>query len=363
MSTFDKVKKFAASRPRSGGGGSSRGVFHSFEAGDNPIRLVGEFIEVKTHFIAPVKSRGERGLCIPDAFEGDGKLPMVVNCPDWDIENEKPKANKTCPICALQKSYREAAKKPGVSQEDKERFEEMAGKCAARTALKWNIIDRKDPYIIEVSDKGEKKVLGYKVTTIGMEAWGDIRGIFTQCDFDISDVEKGIDINVVRSDAKKTSYSARAILDGMSIKQTPLSADEREMRLHNLKQLCGKQTDPVAIRDALHSDLLEDLLSLNVSSESDDVVSEPETPKKFESKKVETKKVETKKAEVESEDDDAPFDDEEKDEAEKPVVETAPEASEWQCFGSIDPEHPECKSCSDMEECAKKAGVVLKKKK
>ncbi len=218
MGTFDKVKKFSASRPRYGGGSSARGIFHTFKTGDNIVRLVGEFIEVKTHFIAPMKSRGDRGLCISDAFEGEDKLPQVCNCPDW-----------------------------------------LAGKCAPRTALKWNILDRDDPYIVEATDKGERKVLGYKIATVGMEAWNDIEGIFTQCGFDISDVNGGIDINICRTEGKKTSYAARAILEGGSVKKTPLTEEEKALQLHDLKRLCGKQTDPLSIRDALHSDLMEDL--------------------------------------------------------------------------------------------------------
>jgi hypothetical protein len=380
MGTIDKIKKFEASRPRNGGGGA-RGVFHTFNSGDNIVRLVGEFIEVKTHFIAPVKSRKDRGLCIQDAFEGDDKLPMVANCPDWDVVNEKPRGTKTCPICALQKVYRNKAKMPGISAEDKAKYDELAGKCSARTALKWNIIDREDPYIIEVTDKGEKKVLGYKIVTIGMEAWGDIQGIFTQCDFDISDAKEGIDINIFRTDEKKTSYSARAVLEKGSVKKTPLTDEESAMQLHDLKRMCGKQTDPIAMRDALHSDLLQDLIDFgecgsSVSpSEVDDAVEEPirEAPKK--SAPV-AKVVPKKEVEAEPEDDDAPFDDEDgateevkptakaktvaKAEVKEEVKEEAVSASEWPCFGSIDPEHPECKSCSDRDACAEKAGITLK---
>jgi len=394
MGTYDKVKKFSASRPRYGSNSSTRGIFHTFNTGDNIIRLVGEFIEVKTHFIAPVKSRGEKGLCMQDAFEGEDKLPQVVNCPDWDIENEKPRATKQCPICALQRAYREASKKPGIAPEEKARFEEMAGKCAARTALKWNIIDREDPYIVESTDKGDRKVLGFKIATIGMEAWNDIEGIFTQCGFDISDAEQGIDINVCRTEAKKTSYSARAVLEGLSVKKSPLTAEELELQQHDLRRLCGKQTDPLAIRDALHSELMEDLRQLGGLDDSEgdagdeegeveelprkrpeSTKSAPATPASktasFASKKSAAAAPTTK--EESAEDEELPWDKEDEqadeegvdentptedaDEDDKPVAE--PEESEWQCFGTIDPEHPECKSCESRVACAEKKGVAL----
>ncbi len=99
-SVLDKVNKFKATGPRSGGNGPRlRGIFHQWKDGDNIIRLVGEFLEVRTHFVAPVVSRGERGLCMPSAFTGEGKLPQVLNCLDWDPKTEQEKAEKTCPIC------------------------------------------------------------------------------------------------------------------------------------------------------------------------------------------------------------------------------------------------------------------------
>jgi len=33
---------------------------------------------------------------------------------------------------------------------------------------------------------------------------------------------------------------------------------------------------------------------------------------------------------------------------------------EWECFGTIEPDHPECKGCPAKEKCAEKAGVSLK---
>jgi hypothetical protein len=395
MGTFDKVKKFSASRPRYGGGSSARGIFHTFKTGDNIVRLVGEFIEVKTHFIAPMKSRGDRGLCISDAFEGEDKLPQVCNCPDWDIENEKPRAVKTCPICALYRSYRELQRKPGIPADEKARYEELAGKCAPRTALKWNILDRDDPYIVEATDKGERKVLGYKIATVGMEAWNDIEGIFTQCGFDISDVNGGIDINICRTEGKKTSYAARAILEGGSVKKTPLTEEEKALQLHDLKRLCGKQTDPLSIRDALHSDLMEDLEKaggLTVAGEEgaeEEAAAPAPAPKKaaapvaapaapakaaaFTSTKTPAPAAAPKAAPAKAapapaaEDESAPWDGEEAEAAapaaaapaaEEPAAPAADDSA-WACFGTIDPEHPECQACDSKVACAEKKGVPL----
>ena len=68
-SMMEKIRRFKARRPQSFGGGRIRGIFHKWKDGDNNIRLAGEFVEVKTHYIAPNTKRQERGLCEPAAFQ------------------------------------------------------------------------------------------------------------------------------------------------------------------------------------------------------------------------------------------------------------------------------------------------------
>jgi hypothetical protein len=247
--------------------------------------------------------------------------------------------------------------------------------------------------VIETTDKGERKILGYKVATIGMEAWNDIEGIFTQCGFDISDPVTGVDINVVRTEAKKTSYAARAILEAGSVKKTPLTAEEQALQLHDLKRLCGKMTDPLSIRDALHSDLMEDLEAAGGSSIGDEGVTEEEpapapraaapaprtaapapkaaAPAPKAAAPAPAAKATFKAAApapkaaapVEAEEE-APWEGEEPaaEPAAEPASDDAPTGAAeegWQCFGTIDPDHPECQSCESKVGCAEKKGIAL----
>jgi hypothetical protein len=275
MGVLDKIKKFKNSRPRNDGGRSKiMGLWHDFQDGSNELRLVSggshEFLEVRSHFICPAPKRGERGLCQAEAFNGDDKIPKVVNCPDWDIEMEEERSKKTCPVCRLFRLAKEALvelkKEDDPDKKDVDYFEKIVELARPRTSLKWNVFDREKPNVIVVDENGnEKKQKGLKIASFGMEAWNDIEGIFEQCGFDISDPVEGVDINVIKGhNGARIAYSAQVKLEGTSVKVTPFDEDEREIasKPHDLLAICGKQTDSKAIQDALHGDYAE-LLELN----------------------------------------------------------------------------------------------------
>jgi hypothetical protein len=284
MGVLDKIKKFKNSRPTNEGGRSRMmGIFHDWQDGANHIRLIGEFLEVKTHFIAPAPKRNERGLCQQTAFskDNDDRLPQVINCPDWDIENEQEKETKTCPICKLHRLAVQALKE-GPDEEETKYLKNLASLARQRTNLKWNIFDRQNPnvkHIDESNNEEDKK--GLKIASIGMEAWNDIEGIFEQCGFDITDPEEGVDINVIKGhNGTRTSYSAQVILNGKELKVTPFDAEEKEIVAgeHDLKSICGRQTDADKVLDALHGDY-RDLLDVNEDDNTAIPENEPVAPK------------------------------------------------------------------------------------
>lgn len=292
MSVLDRLARVNASRPQGGQGSKVKGIYHQWKEGTNRLRLAGDFVEVRTHFIAPSPKRKDRGLCQATAFQGDDKIPQVINCPNWDINLEHNKKEKLCPICQLNAIAR-AALKDNPTDEEKKFYEALRTATRATSYLKWNVIDRDDPYVEKEENGKTEKVLGFKIASIGPEAASDIFGVFKQVGYDINDPEKGIDIEVVKdSKGARTTYSARAVISGTSLKVTPFTAEERKMEMHDLKVRCGKQTEPSKIEDALHEDLRE-ILSVvgnqSVSQEDDtfnaaleeavEEVSEPETTK------------------------------------------------------------------------------------
>jgi hypothetical protein len=278
MSVLDKIKKMKERNPQQGSNSRMTGIFHDYEDGDNNMRLVGDFVEVNTHFIAPVASRKEKGLCQEDAFQGDNRIQKVINCLDWDIEKEQKKDVKVCPICKINKiAYKimdeildEVGGKDKLELEENaavkkeyEKFSALARLARPRTSLKWNIIDRNNPEVKMVTDGKEEKVLSLKIATLGQEAWAEVEGIFDQCGFDITDTEDGIDICIKKGhNGTRTAYSANAIIERGSVLNTPLTEEERALVPHDISKICGKQTDADAIMDALHGEYRE-LLDLN----------------------------------------------------------------------------------------------------
>ena len=363
MSNLDKVLKLRKSRVKFDRNKSTSGIFHNWKDGDNIIRLVGGFIQLKTHYIAPNIMKRLRGLCIKEAFQGEDRIPPVINCEDWDFEREAWNEEKTCPVCKLNRflkkflnSLTEEDEK-ALTKEEKKEYEDAEQASVPRSVLKWNILNRDDPYITETTEDGEKKVLGYKIATIGMEAWDDIDGIFKQLDVDIADPQEGFDIKVIKgNNGVRTTYSASLILQGKEAKETPLTKEEQELQQHNLVKICTKLTDGKKIIDAFHSNLRdvfdvenEEKVKVKIKEEVEEKVKVEVTEDDEKEEEIEEKVSEPKEAVDEEV--------EEKEEVEKEEI----DPTTWECWGGFEDPHTECDVCSSRVDCAKDAGVEIKK--
>lgn len=279
MSLKEKMRKLRERRNKEGGNrnrSNIRDIFFDFDAGDNRIRLAGEFLEVKTHFIAPAPKRNDRGLCQAESFKGDDRIPMVINCPDWDVENEIHRGTHNCPICKLNR-IAGAILDEKPEESEKEFFKNLASATRQRTVLKWNVIDRNNPYVTRMDGDDEEKIFGFKIASIGMEAYNDIEGIFEQTGCDIADDEEGCDIIVTKQKKARWEYSAKVAMTKdkpPQVAMTPLTDEERAAERHRLLDRCGRQTEPQAIVDALHGDL-RDLLELNPDEPEEEVAETP----------------------------------------------------------------------------------------
>jgi hypothetical protein len=358
MGTLDKIKAFRNSKPAGGGNFSKqRDIFFKYKDGSNVVRLVGEFVRVETHYISPDPKRKDRGLCIPGAFDGEGSLPRVMNCLDWDLEKEQPTTTKTCPICKLHRVAHAALKEAGDSIEDKDKkyLEGIRSASRPSTSLKWNIIDRSDPYITEEKPDGSvAKILGYKVINVGMEAWNDIEGIFSQMDpVDITDIEEGMDIDIIKDhNGVRTCYKARVMMQGKSAKVTPLTEAERAMQPHDLKRLSKRLVDAGKLVDSLHDDLRA-LIEDDAPAAAEEA-SEPAPAPKTEAPAPKPAAPKTAPAK-------APLPAVTEEPAEE-AAEGSSEGSDFQCKGTAQENHPECKQCPELDECiairdSKKKGV------
>lgn len=269
---LERIKRIRATMNSSGSSGNLRfrGIYHTWRS-ENVIRLVGECLETRTHFIAASTKSGSRGLCTADAFV-DKKLRSIINCFDWDVAHEQPTAVKTCPICRLNAIANALTRKNSTQQlteEERKFFKNLGSNTYPRRSFKWNIIDRLDPLIIQLVDDTEQQVKGLKIVTMGSETFRDVSGIFDQCQFNIASPEEGIDIKVTKSSNKgKESYSATAVLEGRNLKVTPLTPEERGWKVHDLKAICGWQScKPEDVVNFLHPDLRE-LLAMDLADAS-----------------------------------------------------------------------------------------------
>ena len=310
----EKMAKFRKRNEKKGGkndGSRIKGIFHNWKEGENVLRFVGEFLEVKTHFIAPNQKMKAKGFCAMEKFQGENKLPQVINCANWDLETDE-EIDGGCVICKLNKISRDIlyGGNHEIDDEDKAFLDDLRKSSNARVGLKWNIFDRADPYVTKVDDSGnQEQVLGLKIASVGMEAFKDIDNIFEQLQFDLTDAEKGIDISVNKGhNGTRPVYSANAVLDGLQIKQTPLTEEELEISPHDLKSICGRQTDQASIYEAIRSDLremIEDYESDGEEEEEEEVEEEVEVTPEVAEEEVEEEKPKTgktkRKAKVEEE--------------------------------------------------------------
>ena len=402
MGIFEKINRFQERNKNRVRGEHLKGIFHTWQDGENHLRLVGEFLEVHTHFIAPSAKIKSKGFCQDSAFnrvKGDNKnfLPKVVNCGNWDIEKEEETARKPCVVCRLGKIAAVLLRNEATDEKEKKFLQALKGACAPRVQLKWNILDRDNPLIVQVDESGkEEKVLGFKIASIGTEAWKDIEGIFHQLDADIADPDNGVDIVVTKSyNGTRDTYSATVVFEKMKAKVTPLTQEERLLVPHELKQRCGLKVDQGLILASLHEEyagLLESYGEL-VPDDTEEVVAAEaseieETTKAAPARPVApSKKLMTPPPAKENESNE--FEEEQvpapapkpmakapsvakpaapKPAINKPVVskpapkapEKAPASDEFEvepetfdCFGEYDPNHSECKECKGADACKK----------
>ena len=238
--------------------GNAKDVFFKFKTGTNRIRLVGDMVECRAHYLAGNSKRGNRGLCPPMAFEGDNKIFSAINCVDWDVHTEQKKATKTCPICQLLLIAQRALSSGKLNDSTKAFYNELKQNAREMTSFKVNIIDRDDPYITILDNGTERKEKGLKIASLTYTVAKKIYELSTKIKFGIENPDRGIDIEVIRSDTNgKTSYDVRPIFDSdLKICVSPLTEEERNYPLHDIIALGEREPDIATVRAALHGDLI-----------------------------------------------------------------------------------------------------------
>lgn len=219
--------------------------FNWGKSDEHTIRLVGDYVTLHTHWIGESMFGKEQDIAIlnASAFKGDDKIPAQVACGNWDVETETLSGEDNCPVCRLMTNadlmLRKHAK--DLSPEDTENLKKIRAKCRPKDSYLFKIIDRDNPY---VDDQKSKK--GYKIFRITNDLRAlivDLGATFEKKGVFINSPDTGIDIVVKR--IKKVgkpgyTYSVTQAMDGLSVKQTPLTAEELQFRDLNLTLFGGK---------------------------------------------------------------------------------------------------------------------------
>ena len=256
----DALRSAAALNGNNGGGVNFAKENIWFDWGnknERVIRLVGDFKAIRSHWIGESKFGQDVAILNPGAFKGDNKIPMQVACGNWQVgtETEDPDGD-ACPVCRLGRNADAFLKKYGkeLVEADKNLFKAIRRKCAVKCNYLFKVIDRENPYLDD--DKTKK---GYKILRANEKLLKAILALSDQMKgIGISSIDEGIDITIkkVVSDTARTdvTYTALAVMEGMKVKQTPLTDEEKEYRDLDLAKFAGKPVD----KDRFEEELTDD---------------------------------------------------------------------------------------------------------
>lgn len=185
------------------------------------IRIVGDFVQINKHWIAP-SSYSKIKIFEESCFQGekDSKLPMQIACADWDNVTES-KIDCDCALCSLSKAANHIIFNEAKTLEKStlDEIKEIRRSASAKTRFLVPIIDRDD-----------KDFKGIKVAEFSTDVINDFYQIVKDIAPDeINDVEKGVDIKLTKTVGKNkvVSYKASLVLTAGSVKKTPLSEEEK----------------------------------------------------------------------------------------------------------------------------------------
>ena len=243
-------------------GNSNSGNFQKdniwFDWGDKEehvIRLVGDFKWIRSHWIGESQYGKDIALLNAKAFKGEGKIPMNVACGNWDPETESEDPNGDCPICRLAKNADMLLAKNGKDMEesDKAIIKSIRKKCAVKNTYLFKCIDRENPY---VDDAKTRK--GYKIIKMPGDLLNAIVELSKKFEgVSITSPDEGIDITIKRVRGENggvPKFTALPVMAGMSVKQTPLTDEEKAFRDLDLGKFVGKPVDKERFEEELTDD-------------------------------------------------------------------------------------------------------------
>lgn len=229
-----------------------------FDWGDKEehiVRLVGDFKWIRSHWIGESQYGKDITILNPKAFKGDNKIPMNVSCANWDADSESEDPDGDCPICRLAKNADAILAKNGkdLDESDRNIIKAIRKKCAVKNTYLFKCIDRDNPY---VDDAKTRK--GFKIIKMSRDLLNAIVELSKKFDgVSITSPDEGIDITIKRAKGENggvPKFTALPVMDGLSIKQTPLTNEELQFHDLDLGKFTGKPVD----KDRFEEELTDD---------------------------------------------------------------------------------------------------------
>lgn len=237
MKMIDRIRKFQerSNQQANRNFNSNDEIFFNLSDGTHKVRLVGEWLQIRSHWIAP-SSFSRISLYSDNAFKGEHRLRKSVTCPNFDSDTEMEKDEKTCTICKLHAAANDILYNcSDLSSEQKKFLENVARDTRYTDRYFFLCIDRDNP---EVSP-GKK---GYKIIEFPKELMNQwIQLVSSTGDGDCTTVDAGCDFTIVKSrDGNRAKYSIQYVMENRQIVQTPLTDEEKAFEKLDLKKLMGK---------------------------------------------------------------------------------------------------------------------------
>ena len=245
-SSFRSVENAMSFKPKKASGKNIFFKFGNEEREERIVRLVGDFFITKKHWIGT--SRFNDYVLYDDSeFDGEDPLPNQITCNDCDDDGKA--IDGGCPICKLNAQVRNILRSKEAEDLDegaKRDLENLRKKTIPKTHCYINVIDRSDP---DYAKDGN----GYKIADFNKSIITGIGSVVKDVEpNDIAGIDSGVDIKITKvGNGTEAKYTVSLVLERATVKRTPLTDEEKEWELHDLKSICGKKVEPAVLFDRL----------------------------------------------------------------------------------------------------------------
>lgn len=230
-------------------------IFFDFSEGEHKIRLVGEWVTIRSHWIYPGPFSKVK-LFDESAFNGEDRIKKNIVCSDFDTTTEKVKEEKSCILCKLHSAASEILYNTSdLSPEQKSLLSGVIRDTNPMERTFFLCIDRNNPEIAP----GKKGLKIIEFPKALMTQWTNL--ILQNKDLDVCGDDTGIDFIITKKrQGKSTVFTVNYSMKNISVEVTPLTDEEKAFQRHDIRKIMGKIPDHALVLSKLRPEF-KDILS------------------------------------------------------------------------------------------------------